>query len=116
MGLGKVRVVKRRSLMGYYRSLCVTMCYYVLLCASGIINKDIVTHRNSSELIKFYFGYTEYTEYTGAFPQTPHNTHTPHTPQSPYRKALDKSLANRTLPSLKRYLLIQKNLPFATLF
>ena len=38
--------------MGYYGAVrWVTMGYYGY---SGIINKNIVTHRNSSELIKFY--------------------------------------------------------------
>ena len=45
------------------------MGYYGLLWASGIINKNIVTHRNSSELIKFYSGDAEYTEYAGAYTQ-----------------------------------------------
>ena len=32
------------------------MSYYGLLWTSGIINKNIVTHRNLYELIKFYSG------------------------------------------------------------
>ena len=45
--LGEVCVVKRRSQMGYYGLLWVTMGYNGLQWASGIINNFIVAHLNS---------------------------------------------------------------------
>ena len=43
--------------MGYYGLLWVAMGYYGLLWASDIINKNIVTHINSSELIGTHYRY-----------------------------------------------------------
>ena len=42
--------------MSYYGLLWVTMSSDEFLWTSGIINKNIVTHRNLYELIKFYSG------------------------------------------------------------
>ena len=42
--------------MSYYGLLWVTMSSDEFLWTSGIINKNIVTHRNLSEPIKFYSG------------------------------------------------------------
>ena len=87
------------------------MGYYGLLWASGIINKNIVTHRNSSELIKFYSGdaeYTEYAEYAGAYTQSPHNTHTTHIPQkkAPKGVAFYNPLPEAHHATLKKFLYI----------
>ena len=42
--------------MKWCKLVDINMSYYGLLWASGIINKNIVTHRNLYELIKFYSG------------------------------------------------------------
>ena len=68
--------------MGYYGLLWVTMGRAV-----SSIKKNIVTHRNSYELIVthkiLYCGNWVYWVNWGywGFPQTTHNTHTTHNPQ-----------------------------------